>query len=34
LKARPGVAIAGAVLGKSLYAGTIRAAEALAAARG
>ncbi len=34
LKARKGTAIAGAVLGKSLYAGTIRAAEALAVARG
>jgi phosphoribosylformimino-5-aminoimidazole carboxamide ribotide isomerase len=33
LKARPGAAIAGAVLGKSLYAGTLHAAEALAAAR-
>jgi phosphoribosylformimino-5-aminoimidazole carboxamide ribotide isomerase len=34
LKARKGTAIAGAVLGKSLYAGTIRAGEALAVARG
>jgi phosphoribosylformimino-5-aminoimidazole carboxamide ribotide isomerase len=33
LKARPGAAIAGAVLGKSLYAGTLKPAEALAAAR-
>jgi phosphoribosylformimino-5-aminoimidazole carboxamide ribotide isomerase len=33
LKARPGVPIAGAVLGKSLYAGTLKPAEALAAAR-
>jgi phosphoribosylformimino-5-aminoimidazole carboxamide ribotide isomerase len=33
LKARKGVAIAGAVLGKSLYAGTILAAEAIALAR-
>jgi phosphoribosylformimino-5-aminoimidazole carboxamide ribotide isomerase len=32
LKTRPGVAIAGAVLGRSLYAGTIKPAEALAAA--
>jgi phosphoribosylformimino-5-aminoimidazole carboxamide ribotide isomerase len=34
LQARPGAPIAGAVLGKSLYAGTIRPAEALAVARG
>ena len=34
LKARPGRPIAGAVLGKSLYAGTIRPAEALEIARG
>lgn len=34
LKARPGAAIAGAVLGKSLYAGTIRPAEALEIAGG
>ncbi|MEW6596615.1 MAG: 1-(5-phosphoribosyl)-5-[(5-phosphoribosylamino)methylideneamino]imidazole-4-carboxamide isomerase [Pseudomonadota bacterium] len=33
LKARPGAPIAGAVLGKSLYAGTLKPAEALAAAR-
>jgi len=33
LKRRKGAAIAGAVLGKSLYAGTIKANEALAAAR-
>lgn len=33
LKARKGRAIAGAVLGKSLYAGTIQPAEALVAAR-
>ncbi len=33
LKARKGRPIAGAVLGKSLYAGTIRPAEALTAAR-
>ena len=32
LKARPGVPIAGAVLGRSLYTGSIRPAEALAAA--
>ena len=32
LKARPGVPVAGAVLGRSLYAGTIKPAEALAAA--
>jgi phosphoribosylformimino-5-aminoimidazole carboxamide ribotide isomerase len=32
LKARPGTPIAGAVLGRALYAGTIRADEALAAA--
>jgi len=32
LKSRPGVPIAGAVLGRSLYAGTIKPAEALAAA--
>lgn len=32
LKARPGAPIAGAVLGRSLYAGTIKAAEALAEA--
>jgi phosphoribosylformimino-5-aminoimidazole carboxamide ribotide isomerase len=29
LKARPGVEIAGAILGRSLYAGTIKPAEAL-----
>jgi phosphoribosylformimino-5-aminoimidazole carboxamide ribotide isomerase len=34
LLARPGAPIAGAVLGKSLYAGTINPAEALAIARG
>ncbi len=34
LKARPGAPIAGAVLGKSLYAGTIRPAEALEIAGG
>ena len=33
LRDRPGAPIAGAVLGKSLYAGSIRPAEALAAAR-
>lgn len=33
LKARPGATIAGAVLGKSLYAGALKPAEALAAAR-
>ena len=32
LKARVGVPISGAVLGRSLYAGTILPAEALAAA--
>ena len=32
LKVRPGAPIAGAILGKSLYAGTIRPAEALAVA--
>jgi phosphoribosylformimino-5-aminoimidazole carboxamide ribotide isomerase len=32
LKVRPGAPIAGAVLGRSLYAGTIKPAEALAAA--
>src|ERR1700742_3169422 len=33
LKARPGVPVAGAVLGRAIYAGTIKADEALAAAR-
>lgn len=33
LKARPGAAIAGAILGKSLYTGSIRPADALIAAR-
>lgn len=33
LKARKGVAIAGAVLGRSLYTGSVRPAEAIAAAR-
>ena len=33
LKARPGAPIAGAILGRSLYAGTIKPAEALEAAR-
>jgi phosphoribosylformimino-5-aminoimidazole carboxamide ribotide isomerase len=33
LKARPGAPIAGAILGRSLYAGTIQPAEALEAAR-
>jgi phosphoribosylformimino-5-aminoimidazole carboxamide ribotide isomerase len=33
LKARKGVPIAGAVLGRSLYTGSVRAAEAIAAAR-
>ncbi len=33
LKARPGAQIAGAVLGKALYTGAIRPAEALSAAR-
>ena len=32
LKARPGVKIAGAILGRSLYAGTIQPAEALTVA--
>jgi phosphoribosylformimino-5-aminoimidazole carboxamide ribotide isomerase len=32
LRARPGVPVAGAVLGRSLYAGTIKPADALAAA--
>lgn len=33
LRARPGTPVAGAVLGRALYAGAIRPAEALAAAR-
>jgi phosphoribosylformimino-5-aminoimidazole carboxamide ribotide isomerase len=33
LKARPGVPIAGAILGRALYAGAIVPAEAIAAAR-
>ncbi len=33
LKARPGAPVAGAILGKSLYTGSIRPAEALVAAR-
>jgi phosphoribosylformimino-5-aminoimidazole carboxamide ribotide isomerase len=33
LKARPGVPVAGAVLGRAIYAGTIKAPEALKAAR-
>ena len=32
LNARPGAPIAGAILGRSLYAGTIKAGEALAIA--
>jgi len=33
LKARPGVRIAGAILGRALYTGALRPAEAIAAAR-